>query len=83
MEKINFLDWIDITNTDHLAAVHELFRGTGSFPPGFLPENVVQESYWLPGLLQRLALAYVELAQITKEREQAAWREGYAAASSS
>ena len=65
--KIDFMDWIDIKNPDHLYAITQLIE-TGSWASGFIPTHVEFHYNWYNLLLARLALGYIKLSQEVKER---------------
>ena len=58
--KIDFNEWFDINKKEHLEA-YEYLNNTGSWPKGFIPDNVEMSISWNPVLHYRMAFAYVEL----------------------
>ena len=58
----SIVDIIDLTNTDHMAAVHSLFT-TGLWPESFqrILALAYFPSYWQAALAHKLAMAYLDL----------------------
>jgi hypothetical protein len=59
MEITNILDYFDIYNADHLKAYQHLEK-TGSWPEGFLPENIKFPPFWQINLSIKMALAWIK-----------------------
>lgn len=54
---MNFNDWFDIYNKQHIEAYRRL-QNEGVWPLGFIPKTVNMESGWNGILLNRLAEAW-------------------------
>ncbi len=57
---MDFIDWFDIDNMDHLKAYKRL-AVTGAWPEGFIPDNVEMNPGWAATLAFGMANAYVIL----------------------
>ena len=57
---MDFIDWFDITDMDHLRAYKHLMN-VGSWPEGFIPDNVEMSMGWSIGIAGTMANAYINL----------------------
>jgi len=57
---MDFLDWFDITNADHLKAYKQLSI-IGCWPENFIPHDIDMPMGWNISLLAKMANAYVNL----------------------
>ena len=60
MMKKNLCEWFDVSNIDHLKAYRHLEQH-GSWPEGFIPENVNRNHMSTIVILGKLAGAYLDL----------------------
>lgn len=56
---MNFIDWFDPHNSEHMEAASTLAT-TGAWPEGFITEDVVLGSYWMVDLYASMAGAWQE-----------------------
>ena len=57
---MNFCDWFDIHNKEHLVAYYHLSR-TGNWPKNFIPNNIHFEANWHFIILSRMADEYLNI----------------------
>lgn len=57
---MDFIDWFDIDDMDHLRAYKHLVT-TGSWPKGFIPDNIEMNPGWQTTMAFGMANAYVIL----------------------
>lgn len=57
---MDFLDFFDIHNKEHLAAYRHL-SVHGAWPVGFLPNNCEMSPIWPYQIAEKMAIAYVDL----------------------
>lgn len=57
---MQFSEWFDVKNTDHLRAYRHL-QNTGAWPVGFIPSGMEMEPQWQFHLLAKLADAYLDM----------------------
>lgn len=57
--KKKFGDWFDAENMNHLAAYKHLQK-TGTWPKGFIPENVEMEAQWLIHVIDKIANQWIK-----------------------
>ncbi len=53
-------DWFDVTNLIHLKAYKHLMD-KGTWPKGFIPDNVERPSGWQVALMNKLSNAFIEI----------------------
>lgn len=56
--KVNFNDWFDVSNIEHLIAYRTLMR-TGFWPENFIPDYVIMEVNWNIILAFKLSEKYI------------------------
>jgi len=61
--KLDFNDWFDIREPDHIRAFTYLQKH-GLWPIGFIPENISFNSSWYLTLTERMAKRYAELFMV-------------------
>lgn len=59
-EKIEIADWFNVYSKDHLMAYRTL-ESTGSWPKGFIPENVRLPPGWQMQLFAKMAGAWMNM----------------------
>jgi len=59
MEKMDFVDWFETENLDHIKA-YVFLSENGHWPNGFIPDNIVMDANWYPNLCSKLANTYVD-----------------------
>ena len=57
---MDFIDWFDVDNMDHLKAAKHLMV-IGSWPEGFIPDNVIMDPGWYMTMAVGMANAYIIL----------------------
>ena len=56
---MNFLDFFDVYNIEHLKAYKHLTQN-GSWHEGFLPEDCKMSPIWAYQIAEKMSIAYVE-----------------------
>jgi hypothetical protein len=54
----NFIDFFDVNNVSHLEAYNHLSK-TGTWPEGFVTEDMEMPKMWLSAVREKMADAYV------------------------
>ena len=65
-EVLEIAEWFDIEDSKHLTAYKKLME-TGSWPKGFIPDNVVLNSIWQVSLMSMMTKAYINLKLADKK----------------
>ncbi len=56
---ISFIDWFDLENENHVKAF-DTCRKTGSWPVGFIPDNVIMGINWQIEIIAKIANVWMQ-----------------------